>query len=112
RQRQHGARDLLRDALLEQALVRLEGAERVLLDLAPRQLSNLVVDRLERVRAGLADLGAHEVRDIELGLHLRVAPGPLVVAVPRPVAVVLTDDEERRLDEEAEVAVLERAAVT
>src|ERR1051326_1232304 len=51
RERQHRARDLLRHAPLEHPLVRLEGPERVLLDLAPRGLARLVVDRLERVCA-------------------------------------------------------------
>ena len=71
----------------------------------------MVLDGLEAVVARLPDLRAHVLGDVELGVHLRVAAAPLVVAVARPVAVVLAHDEERRLDEEAEVAVLERAAV-
>ena len=77
-----------------------------------RRVARLVVDRLEAVGAGLSDLRPHEVRDVELGLDLGIAPAPLVVAVPGSMTVVLTDDEQRRLDEETEVAVLERAPVS
>ena len=72
----------------------------------------MVVHRLERVRARFADLASYVLRYVELGLHLRVSTAPLVVGVARAVSVVLSDDEERSLDDEAKIAMFERAAVS
>src|ERR1700752_1954392 len=86
RKRENCPGDLLRDAPLEQALVRLEGAGRIRLDFIACGFARLVVNRLEAVRAGLADLRAHILGYVELGLHLRVPPAPFVVAVARAMA--------------------------
>src|SRR5207253_6176669 len=80
-------------------------------DLLACELAGLEVDRLEGVSARLADLRPNELGDVELRVQLRVAAAPLIVRVARAVAVVLTHDEERRLDEEAEVAMLEGASM-
>ena len=69
-------------------------------------------ERLERVRAGLADLRAHGARgrDVELVRQLRVAARALVERADA-VALPLARHEQRRLDVEAEEVVLERRAV-
>src|SRR5439155_20357985 len=51
------------------------------------------------------------VRNVELGLHLGIAPTPLVVGMPGTMAMVLADDEERSLDDETEIAMLKRRSV-
>ena len=110
--RQHAARHLARDALLDQPLVR---RVRRLVDrpqLLARLLGELVGDRLERVRARLADLRADVLggRDVELVGRPRVAHAELVEradAVPEP----LPRDEDRAADVEAERVVLERRPV-
>src|SRR5579884_3171882 len=93
-QREDGARHLLRHPQVEHPLVRREGAPRLGLDLGPGRLPRLVVHRLEPVRAGLADLRADVVRDVELRLHLRVAARPLVVGVAGAVPVVHEEPDE------------------
>ena len=110
--RQHGPRQLARDALLDQLLVGAVGGLVDLLEPLARGLRELGLDRLERVRPGLADLRAHVLgrRHVELVGRPRVAHRELVErpdAVPEPLA----RDEDRRAHVEAKRVVLERRPV-
>src|SRR5207247_8048385 len=87
--RHHGTRELARDACLDESLVRLEG---VLVDrpqLLTGSLGELVVDRLEGVRAGLADLAAHVLAlgHVEVVRRLRIAHGKLIERIMNDNAV-------------------------
>ena len=76
--------------------------------LLARQVGNLLRDRLEGVRAGLAHLRAHVVRlgDVELVRRARVPHAELVEGAD-PVSHPLACDEDRRANVEAEGVVLE-----
>src|SRR5206468_1945010 len=111
RERKHRPCHFLRHSTLEQSLVRLESPQRICLNFGARCLSRLVVNRLEAVGARFAHLSPHEVGNVKLRLHLRVATRPLVVGMASAVAMVLAYDEQWRLDEESEVAMFKGTAV-
>ena len=108
----HGAGELARDSLLDEARVRRVGQVVDRLQLLARPLRELRVDGLERVRAGLPDLAADVVGlgDVEVVGRLRVAHGELVEGAD-PVPEPLARDEDRAADVEAERVVLERRPV-
>ncbi len=110
--RQDAARELARDARLDEPLVRLERRVIDRAQLLAGRLGELGVDRLEGVRARLADLRAHVLGlgHVEVVGRLRVAHRELVERAD-PVPEPLARDEDRAADVEAEGVVLERRPV-